>query len=569
MKKHRMFSAFAVIMVAGLIVAACGGADPTATPQPTSTPRPTATPVPAPAPGPQPVLMPAAQKLGGTLQLPVLASQPYGFDVFENGGPALAGEEIWQSVLNNLVVPDSYAQGSPLAGDTVENWEISSDGREMTFFLRPGIRYHDGDDFNADDVVYNIDRAWKPRSNLMSFFKVPFSVISSVEKVDNLTVRVTLSEPSNSLLGVMGRNVFLMYPSHVPFPEQLDAFKKNPIGTGPFKVDDIQPQVKMSVVRNGDYFWGDLPYMDGVTFTMLRGEAVIAGFRTGNLDATNFNSNEMKPDRVARITEATGFIAQRVGQGPALIVLNQREPFTNPLVRKAFHLAIDRKAMVDIWRGGVGSFLAAPLLAPELGGQWGIPEPELAGQPGYRADKSADLARAKELILESGIDPSSFTLEVLGGSSWPEWGPIVDQTVRDLGFKTNLSALSGSENKVRVRGGDFDVYLITASISFDDPSNYLSVWVASGSSNNYGKWADDRIDELLVDQDKVLDVAARKQMLLELQRRIIDTHFGAYIPAIIRLANIGHQPWVKNYYTNVAFNHSPIFRWEQVWLDKA
>ena len=572
--KHLVFVAVAAVT---LIVAACGGADPTATPQPTATPAPTATPVPpTPTPTPEAMMMgkfdmtslPTAGKLGGTLHAPALSSEPYGYDSFENGGPALASEEIWQPVHNNLVVPDNYAEGSPLYGDIAESWEYSDAGQTLTFSIRKGIRFHDGDPLTAEDVAYNIDRAWKPRSDAMRFFKNAFVVIDSVTQVDDYTVRVGLKEASNSLLGVMGRNVFLMYPAHIPFPEQLEVFEKNPVGTGPFKLEDMRPQEGMSLVRNDDYFVEGLPYLDAVEYTFARGDTVIAAFRTARLHVTSFNSNELDPDIVRRLTESTGWIPVTVGQGPALYVLNQRAPWTDKRARRAFHLAVDRQALIDIWRGGAGSPYSAPLLAPELGGRWGIPEAFLKGQPGWGSDKPAEIEQAKALLKEAGVDPSQFTMTILSSVSWPEWGSITENTVRGLGFKTDLLTGTGRENTERVLRGDFDIYQITASISFDDPANYLSNWVLSDGSSNYGNWSIPRLDELLTAQDKELDSAKRAEMLFEVQRIILEEHYGAYIPAINRVSFIGHQPFVKNYYTNVGFNHHNIFRHEQLWLDQ-
>ncbi len=596
MKRLRThYLAFAAAAVVTLVVVACGGAEPTATPRPTAvptatpvpteappptaaprataTPRPTATPIP-PTPTPEAMmskfdmtLAPKPGKLGGTLHVPALVFEPFGYDTFETGGPALAGEEIWQPVLNNLIVPDNFAQGSPLYGDIAERWEFSDAGKTITFSIRKGVRFHDGDALTAEDVAYNIDRAWKPRSDQMTFFKNAFSVIDSVTQVDDFTVRVGLKEPSNSLLGVMGRNVFLMYPAHMPFPEQLEAFEKNPIGTGPFKLTGMRPQEGMSLVRNDDYFVEGLPYLDAMEYTFARGETVIAAFRTNRLHLTSFNGNELTPDIVRRLTESTGWVPLLVGQGPALHVLNQRAPWLDKRARRAFHLAVDRQALVDIWRGGTGSPYSAPLLSPELGGRWGIPESELKGKPGWGSDKAAEVAMGKALLEEAGIDPGELTIGILSCTCWTEWGEITESSLRALGFKTDLIAGSAQEITVKVRRGDFDTYLITASISFDDPSNYLNTWVLSNSSSNYGKWSNARIDELLVAQDKVLDEAKRRDMLLEVQQIIIDEHFGAYIPAVNRASAIGHQPFVKNYYTHIGFNHHNIFRHEQIWLD--
>ena len=587
-----------------LLLAACGGGETTATPVPPSatsapatatptrpapttapvataaatvaptataapTPAPTATPVPTPTqrpPTPTPVTLPG--KRGGVLQLPGLAGQPLGYDTFESGAVGQAGHEVWQPMMNNLIQPDPYGDGYTLEGDAASRWEISQNGTVITFFLRQGIKFHDGMPLTAKDVAYNIDRAWKPRSTNMTNFQAKFTAIRAIDTPDDYTVRVTLSASSNALLRSMSMNQFTIYPAHLPFPEKSADFKKQPIGSGPFKLKSVDQGIRIEYVRNNDYWKPGLPYLDGIVYTPLTGEAVIAAFRTGRVDAPLFNSNELRPTIVKTLQREQRFTPLEVAQGLAHLVVNQREPWTNPKVREALSLALDRQALVDTWQDGAGNPYAPPMLPPEQGGRWGISVAVMKTRPGFGTNKDADVARAKQILKEANVDPTKYTVSVRSTNTQALYGQVVESAVRTLGFKTNLTQLGSVENTDLLRRGDFDVYPAVSSISFDDPLDYLVQWVVTGGGFNWGKWSNPTVDKLLDEQDKTLDEGKRKEQLLQLQEIILSDFSGPMIPTLHRVSFYGYMPWVKNYYPRLPFAHSPRLRWEQVWLER-
>ena len=101
-------------------------------------------------------------------------------------------------------------------------------------------------------------------------------------------------------------------------------------------------------------------------------------------------------------------------------------------------------------------------------------------------------------------------------------------------------------------------------MSVDDPSDYLAQWVRTGGAFNYAKWSNPKLDELLTEQDRTLDVGKRKQLVLEMQEIVLrDRHV---IQSVFRTSFVGYMPWVKNFPPRLPFIFSPWYRWEQVYL---
>jgi len=387
---------------------------------------------------------------------------------------------------------------------------------------------------------------------------------ASVHATDDFTVRLTLTAPSNYLLQALGTPQFLLYPSQTPFPEKLDDFKKSPMGSGPFKVKNQDGQTKLELVRNEAYWKPNLPYLDGVTMYGLLGPAVLSAFRTGKLDAVNLDHPFIANDTDVIVKEQ-GFVRYPIVPSSYGPHFNQKAPWTDPRVRQAVSLALDRKAIYDVWLKDKGTPYAPPLLPPEMGGLWGISIEAMKTRPGFRDAKAEDLARAKQLLAEAGVNPGNITVSFMSTNQLPDLAEVEDSGLRALGFKTKLDLVDSATQGTRLRAGDFDIATASIGIQVDDPLNNISPFVTTGGSGNDGKWSDPELDRLMADQDKELDVAKRKQLLIQVQEVIMRDNFT--IVAVWQGAWIGNMPWVKNYPVG-PFSWSPKFRWEQIWIDR-
>lgn len=539
----------------------------TAAPARTSGPAPTSTPVhPAPTPAPQqgvptPIVM--SGERGGTLQIKAI-NMPVAWDTIDARG---RGDiHNISPLFNNLVWPDPYGDGGTLVGDLASGWQVSPDGKAVTFSLRRGVTYHDGTPFTSKDVVYNFDRGWKPRTTTMTAFKAPFSVIEKIEAPDDFTVRVSLTTASNAFLVNIGQTQFMMYPSHFPFPDKHDDWKKGPFGTGAFRLKNVDPNVRLEFIRNPTYFRPNLPYLDAINMPIIAGaDVVLAAFRAGRLDATNFDSTAIERNTKV-LADAQGFISQRITNHGEIFMFQQKEPFTDARVREAIDLALDRPALLAVWLEGRGVAYAPPLLVPELGGKWGISAENMKTRAGFRDDKKEDLARARQLLKDAGVDPTKLTINIVGGNLYPIPGAFMERSLADLGFKTKLENLPSAEQASRAQRGAFDIMEQSTTMSVDDPADYFIPWIKTGAGFNFTKWSNPKLDDLLTEQDRTQDVAKRKQMLIEAQEIVLKDRY--VIQSVFRTSFVGYMPWVKNFPPKLPFIFSPWYRYEQVYLVK-
>ena len=539
------------------------------TPVPPATAAPTAVPTPTPSGAVPTPVVPPDGKRGGILNTSILTSYIDRFDTFSAGGKSAI--PVNNMLLNNLLWTDPYGKEPGIkVGDMATGWEFSAGGTVLTFRLQAGVKFHDGNPLTSKDVAYNIDRARTPRSPTMTEFQGRLDAIASIETPDDRTVRLILSRPSAYILEGLALSQFLIYPAHMPLPQSNDDWKAKRIGSGPFKVGRVVPAVRVENIRNDSYWKPGRPYLDGVTLFVVDDPAlVVASYRTGKLDANSIDSTALQDvidDKT--LEKAVGWTNYIFIGGAHGLYFNQKAPWTDPRVREAVDLAINRQEVVKIAYLGKGYPYATLLMPPAMGGRWGLPESEMVDRPGFRADKTQDLARAKQLLAEAGVDPSKVTMRWVGGNAGPNPAlvQVVDSNLRGLGFKVNTFTAGTVEWEDARRRGDFDLVSESLNIQSDDPSDYLAGYVRTGGGFNYSKWSNPAIDKMLDEQDQSTDVAKRRQLLRELQLFLMKDR--TMLIAGWNSRGTGHNRFVKNYPTNTTFLFDSKFRWEQVWLDR-
>jgi peptide/nickel transport system substrate-binding protein len=261
------------------------------------------------------------------------------------GGAAAAIDEVvYANVFEGLT--RFGADGSILPA-LAKSWEISEDGLTYTFMLNEGVKFHDGTDFNAEDVKFSLDRARADDSTNAQ--KALFADIASVEVVDPATVKVTLSKPNGSFLFNMAWG-----DAVIVAPESAADNAANPVGTGPFTLTEW---VKGDRVELGRYdgYWGTPVKLDKVTFKFISDPtAAFAAMMAGDLDAypafpapENLVQFEADP----RFEVITGS-----SEGETILAMNNKKaPLDNIKVREAIAHAIDRQAIIDGAMFGYGT----------------------------------------------------------------------------------------------------------------------------------------------------------------------------------------------------------------------
>ncbi|MDP2952689.1 MAG: ABC transporter substrate-binding protein, partial [Chloroflexota bacterium] len=250
-----------VLVILGLLLAACA---PAASPTPAPTkPAPTVAPA-APAPTAAPA--PAAEKpRSGGILTSSFSGDPSSFDSHQE-----------RTVLNlapvapaySLLVQNDPADNSKIIPDLAERWEVSPDGKVYTFYIRKGVKFHDGKPATSADVKANFDRIIFPPKGVLSHRKDTLQSVEKLEAPDDYTVRFILKFPHAGFLQMVGNPYNSIFPKHVL--EAKGDMKKDIVGTGPFKLKDFNRGVSFELVKNPDYFVPGRPYLDGITFYIIK-----------------------------------------------------------------------------------------------------------------------------------------------------------------------------------------------------------------------------------------------------------------------------------------------------------
>src|SRR5437899_53513 len=323
----------------------------------------------------------AAEKSGGILKISFF-DNPASLSLHEEATGAALRPAM--GIFNNLVMYNQHeAQNRPdtIIPDLAESWAWSEDGKELTFKLRHGVKWHDGKPFTSADVKCTWDLVLgegkeKLRVNPR---KTWYLNLDKVTTNGEFEATFHLKRPQPALLALLASGWAPIYPCHVS-PRDM---RSRPIGTGPFKFVEFKPNEVIRLARNPDYWKPGRPYLDGIEWRIIpnRSTALLA-FVAGQLDMT-FPYEVTVPLLKDIKSQAPDAICELRPRGIAstLIVNREAPPFDNAELRRAMTLTIDRKAFIDVLSEGKADVGGALMPPPE--GLWGLPPDRLKQLPGY------------------------------------------------------------------------------------------------------------------------------------------------------------------------------------------
>src|SRR3954467_11606320 len=345
----------------------------------------------------------AAQKSGGILRQ-YINDSPASMSIHEE--TTVVAERPMMGVMNNLVIFDQHVAQNSLAvvrPELATGWTWDEDGTRLTFKLRQGVKWHDGQLFTAADVkcTWELVQGKTAEKLRVNPRKGWYDNLAEIQTNGDYEVTFVLKRPQPAFLALLGSGMSPAYLCHVS-PAQM---RMHPIGTGPFKFVEFKPNERIKVAKNPDYWKKDRPYLDAVEYTIVPNRSTaILGFIAGQFDVTWPYS--VTPPLVRDINQqapkAACVLATNNGT-TNLLVNRDKPPFDNADLRKALALAIDRKAFIDIMTEGQAKIGAAMLPPPE--GLWGMPEEMLRTIPGYNPDVQKSRTEAREIMKKLGYGP--------------------------------------------------------------------------------------------------------------------------------------------------------------------
>ena len=508
-----------------------------------------------------------APKSGGVLNIMQREDPPQGFSIHETATIST----VWPGMpcFNNLVLFDPLKKTESMdtiIGELAEKWSWQDNYRNLVFFLRKDVKWHDGKPFTSKDVKYTFDMVREAPDAQVKLRINPrkdwYANVEKIEAADPYTVVFHLKRPQSSLLMMLASGYSPVYPAHVP-PAEL---RTTCVGTGPFKLKEWKRGEYIDFVKNPDYFVKGRPYLDGLRYIPIQERGTkFAALQSGRLDvAFPGDASKTIADQVTKAEPRIKLTIAHQNVNDNLLLNVTKPPFNNVKVRQAISMAIDRRAAVQAVHQG-GAVVGASL-APRPYGVWGLLEKDLAGLPGY--GKSADeKARARKLLIEAGFGPANPLKVEMATRNIPiyiDLASFVISELRQVGVEATLKQIETVQWHPLATRKEYQAGPNLTGIGPDDPDANFYENYACGSPRNYTGYCDEQVMKMIDQQSQELDPKKRVQMVWNVQKKLEE---DAARPMIDwRLEHYLQWQYVKN-----LIPHQSIYnygRMQEVWLDK-
>ena len=402
------------------------------------------------------------------------------------------------------------------------DWEVSDDNLVWTFQLRDDVKFHDGNDFTAEDVVYNFER-WTTSSDFF-YYGYMFGatednmkgIIDKVEATADYEVEITLSEPNAPFLQTLA-----MPPFGIASPEAVEEsgeeYFKNPVGTGPFVFEEWIPDDSITVSKNEDYF-GEVAKVDQVIFRVIPDNgARFMELQAGSIDLMmGLNPQDIQ---TAEDDEELQII-HRPSMNVAYMALNtdKEGPMSEKLVRQAINLAIDKEELITLYEG-IGEAAVNPI------------PPSLWGYNDEIEDYDYDVDEAKALLEEAGYaDGFDITLYTFANPRpyMPQpkvTAQAIQEMLKEININVEIVENDWDSHLTATENAEHDMAFLGWTGDNGDPDNFFYVLLDKdntkvGSAGNIAFYKSDEVHDLFKKAQMEMDQDKRTEYYMEAQEII-------------------------------------------------
>ena len=442
---------------------------------------------------------------------------PAGFDPHTIS--AIAATRVFNQVYETLI---DFNPDMTFKGVLAESWEIPDDVTYI-FHIRQGVKFHNGREMTADDVVYSFQRVLGQTEygdiGALGSSASYYGGIASIEANDDYTVTITLSEPNAAFMANLTSSYGAIVCKEVVEANDgsLSAIDTM-CGTGPFMYQESVVDNYITLVKNPDYWEEGAPKLDGITYYLLADESArLAALRTGDINLCSLsalNLSEVEGDESIKV------LSYQSNNYTYLGFNLSSEALQDVRVRQAMSMAVDRDAIIDYVYNGEAT--VSTFVAPAMG-HWVWDAP--AESPLYTQDIDA----AKALMEEAGYsDSNRLTIKMAAGllDSIRDTAVILQQQLKEIYIDVEITNLESGEyvdiwGKMNTPEAGYDA-MCGQNGSGTDPNRAVSFFFSTTGGANVWGYSNAQVDELCAQGVATTDEAEREAAYIEAQKIVID-----------------------------------------------
>jgi dipeptide transport system substrate-binding protein len=433
-----------------------------------------------------------------------------------------------RAVYNGLV---EFERGTTnIVPALAESWEVSEDGLQYTFKLRQGVKFHTTKDFtptrdfNADDVLFSFNRQWKEdhpfhkvSGGTYEYFNgmsMP-DLIQSIDKVDDYTVRFTLTRPEAPFIANMGMDFASILSAE--YGEQLEKADKKeqidltPVGTGPFQLVNYQKDAVIRYKAHPDYWDGKAP-IDNLVFSITPDSSVrYAKLKAGECHVMPYPN---PADLEAMSKDPDLELLEREGLNVGYLAFNaKKKPFDDKRVRQALSMAVNKQAIIDAVFQGAGVVAKNPI------------PPTIWSYNDAVEDYPYDPEKAKALLAEAGY-PDGFETDIWAMPVQRPYNPnarrmaeVIQADWAKVGVKAKIVSFEWGEYLKRTKDGEHQTVLLGWTGDNGDPDNFMAVLLGCDGIGgaNRAQWCHQPFEDLIQKAKQVADKDERTKLYEQAQ----------------------------------------------------
>ncbi len=477
---------------------------------------------------------------------------------------------VAMNVFDRLVEVQAHDDGtSEIVPSLAKDWEISDDGLEYTFYLEEGVKYSNGADMTASDVLYSFTRLLTYEKAInddvvdmivgaQALMEGTAETLEGFEIIDDYTFKITLEQPYAAFLAGLttpGASI-LDEETTEAAGEQFGIDPALTIGTGPFIFYEWTFNSQIILIAN-ENCWSGAPACEGIVMKFIDDQDTMRMmFENGELDILDLDNAPSQADYFLDNPDYADNIVSGMRVGIYYIALNEAfEPLDNVLVRKALQCSVDRQAILDALYGGRGQVQNGIFPVGLIGYNPDLPEIEY------------DVERAKELLAEAGYADGfdlTFTISSDADATTKDLAQIVQAQWAEIGVNVTIETLDSATMMDLRRSGEIMCYTSSWSADFNDPDNFIYTFFGTTentvlrSLNYSNEEAIARVAAArgIVDEDeRIAEYQALEELIIQEDAAWVPLYAKEHLFVVndrVSGFTVSWNGWSNNYYRNVS-----------------